>query len=204
MPRLITSDLVSLAYTVGLLIVTAGFLLTLYRIFMQTISALVLWALFGLTLVACYSYRFELRDLGNRVFVEMASANANPDGATAAVVRTSEGDFAVIAKINGASVTMALDTRASLVILTQTDAKAAGLPVELLSYTVDIETGNRRTGAAAVTLQQMAIGSIVERSVDALVAPPGQLRSSLLGMSFLNRLQHWELTGDKLLLRDNL
>jgi aspartyl protease family protein len=32
------------------------------------------------------------------------------------------------------------------------------------------------------------------------VAQPGQLKTSLLGMSFLNRLQRWEVRGDRLLL----
>ena len=41
----------------------------------------------------------------------------------------------------------------------------------------------------------------VNASVPALVAQPGQLRSNLLGMSFLNRLESWEVRGDKLILR---
>ena len=34
----------------------------------------------------------------------------------------------------------------------------------------------------------------------ALIAQPGQLES-LLGMSFLNRLEGWEVRGDRLMLR---
>ena len=49
-------------------------------------------------------------------------------------------------------------------------------------------------------LDRIAVGGLVERSVDALVAQPGQLKTSLLGMSFLNRLQSWEVRGDRLLL----
>jgi aspartyl protease family protein len=45
------------------------------------------------------------------------------------------------------------------------------------------------------------VGEIVELSVPALVAQPGQLRTSLLGMSFLNRLESWQVRGDKLMLR---
>ena len=40
-----------------------------------------------------------------------------------------------------------------------------------------------------------------ERSVPALIAQPGQLRTNLLGMSFLNRLESWEVRGDKLMMR---
>jgi aspartyl protease family protein len=96
---------------------------------------------------------------------------------------------------------MVLDTGASSVVLTRDDAKAAGLPLEVLAYTANIDTANGRTRAAPVTLDRIAVGGLVERSVEALVAQPGQLKTSLLGMSFLNRLQSWEVRGDRLLLR---
>ena len=54
-----------------------------------------------------------------------------------------------------------------------------------------------------MTLDRLAVGGIVERSVPALIAPPGQLRVSLLGMSFLKRLDSWEVRGDRMLLRGN-
>ena len=46
-----------------------------------------------------------------------------------------------------------------------------------------------------------ALMPFVERGVPALIAQPGQLRTNLLGMSFLNRLESWEVRGDKLQLR---
>jgi aspartyl protease family protein len=52
-----------------------------------------------------------------------------------------------------------------------------------------------------VTLDRLSIGGISERSVPALIAQPGQLRTSLLGMTFLDRLESWEVRGDKLLMR---
>jgi aspartyl protease family protein len=96
---------------------------------------------------------------------------------------------------------MVLDTGASSVVLTRDDAKAAGLPLEVLKYTVNIDTANGRAHAAPVTLDRIAIGGLVERSVEALVAQPGQLKMSLLGMSFLNRLQSWQVSGDRLVLQ---
>jgi aspartyl protease family protein len=87
------------------------------------------------------------------------------------------------------------------VVLTHEAAKAAGLPVEMIKYSVGVDTANGRAQAAAVTLDKIVIGNIVERSVPALVTPPGQLKTSLLGMSFLNRLQGWEVRGERLLMR---
>jgi aspartyl protease family protein len=96
---------------------------------------------------------------------------------------------------------MKLDTGASSVVLTQAAAKAAGLPLEVLDYSVKVETANGRTSAAPVTLDRLAVGSLTERAVPALVVKSGQLKNNLLGMSFLNRLASWEVRGDRLLLR---
>jgi aspartyl protease family protein len=121
-------------------------------------------------------------------------------GRTVEVVR-SGGSFSIAAQVNGARVPMALDTGASSVVLTQEAAKAAGLPLEMLSYTVNVDTANGRARAAPVTLDRLAVGGIVERSVPALIAQPGQLHASLLGMSFLNRLESWQVQGDRLMMR---
>jgi aspartyl protease family protein len=103
--------------------------------------------------------------------------------------------------VNGARINMILDTGASSVVLTQEAAKAAGLPLEVLSYTVNVDTANGRARAAPVTLDRLAVGNIIERAVPALIAQPGQLRTNLLGLSFLNRLESWEVRGDRLIMR---
>jgi len=104
-------------------------------------------------------------------------------------------------QVNGARIPMVLDTGASSVVLTQEAAKAAGLPLEVLNYSVNVDTANGRARAAPVTLDRMSIGGITERAVPALIAQPGQLRVSLLGMSFLNRLESWEVRGERLVMR---
>jgi aspartyl protease family protein len=52
-----------------------------------------------------------------------------------------------------------------------------------------------------VTLDRLAVGGLTEREVPALVVQAGGLKSNLLGMTFLNRLESWEVRGDKLRLR---
>jgi aspartyl protease family protein len=198
---MMTSDFASLAYTIALLVLAAGVIFTLYRVFAQAIRVVILWVLFGVLLAAAYSYRSELRETGDWLLAKLVSGHVVSRGRTVTLGRTGAGDFAIRAEINGARVAMVFDTGASSIVLTHDDAKAAGLPLELLDYTVDIDTANGRARAAKVTLDRIAIGSLVERSVDALVAQPGQLQTSLLGMSFLNRLQKWEVSGDRLFLR---
>jgi aspartyl protease family protein len=197
-----TGDFASLAYKIAILVFAGAAALIMFRErFAQALTAAVFWVVLALILVIGYSYRFELRDVADRVMAELMPGHVITHGRSAEVARTANGDFDLTAQINGARVPLVLDTGASSVVLTRDDAKAAGLPLEVLAYTVNIDTANGRTRAAPVTLDRIAIGGLVERSVDALVAQPGQLRTSLLGMSFLNRLQSWEVRGDRLLLR---
>ena len=120
---------------------------------------------------------------------------------TVQISRGQGGEFAVSAKINGAATPMVVDTGATSVVLTYESAKTVGLPLELLDYDVDLETAGGHTKAARVTLGRLAIGKLVERSVPALVVPHGQMKTNLLGMSFLDRLESWEVRADSLMLR---
>lgn len=105
------------------------------------------------------------------------------------IARGDSGEFLLRAKINGVTTPMVIDTGATSVVLTYETAKAAGLPLELLDYSVDVETAGGRVRAARLTLGPASPGKLVERSVPALVVPRGQMKSNLLGMSFLNRLE---------------
>jgi aspartyl protease family protein len=116
------------------------------------------------------------------------------------IARGQGGEFTLQARINGVSTPMVIDTGATSVVLTWETAKAAGLPLELLDYNVDVETAGGHTRAARLTLDRLAIGKLVERSVPALVVPRGQMKTNLLGMSFLDRLERWEVRADRLML----
>lgn len=170
--------------------------------FRLALQSLLIWILIGVVLMIGYTYRFELQEVADRVLAELVPGHVVTRGHTVEIVR-SGGSFSVTTQVNGARVPMVLDTGASSVVLTQDAAKAAGLPLQMLSYTVNIETANGRARAAPVTLDRVAVGGIVEKSVPALIAQPGQLRTSLLGMSFINRLESWEVRGDQLIMRGN-
>jgi len=202
--NLLSHDSGSLALKFALAIFVGGLVITLYRERLsKALEALLFWAVLGLLLVVGYSYRFELRDVGDRVIAELMPGHVASHGRRVEVVRGHGGDFAVGAHINGARVPMVLDTGASSVVLTQEAAKAAGLPLEVLVYNVNVDTANGRTRAAPVTLDRLAVGGLTERAVPALVAQPGQLKNNLLGMAFLNRLESWEVRGDRLRMRGN-
>lgn len=191
------------AYYGALLLFVGGAVLMMFRQKpSQALEAALFWVVVGFVLVFAYSYRGELRGASERVLSELMPGRVTMRGERSVdIVRGRGGDFQVAAQVNGSRVAMVLDTGASAVVLTQEAAKAAGLPIEVLSYTVKVETANGRAHAASVTLDRLAVGGIVERAVPALVAQPGQLHISLLGMSFLNRLESWEVRGDRLMMR---
>jgi aspartyl protease family protein len=196
------SDLASLVYKIGFLILIGGAVLRIFRDRLgEAIQGALMWVIVGLVLVAGYAYRFELKDAGNRIMAELVPGRAVAYGRTVEIARTSSGEFQIATEVNGSRVPMVLDTGATSVMLTRDAASAAGLPVEMLKYTIPIETANGRTQAAAATIDRIAIGGIVEHSVPALIAQPGQLKESLLGMSFLSRLQSWEVRGDHVVMR---
>jgi aspartyl protease family protein len=201
-PGLGQLDISSFAVQVGAVVFVGALALTMFRERLsRAIESALIWVVIALLLAISYTYRFELREVADRVMAEVMPGHTL--GRTQAVwlVRDRSGHFELKAQLNGTHVNMILDTGATSVILTQQAAKAAGLPIEVLAYTVTIDTANGRTRAAPVTLDRVLIGGIEERAVPALIAQPGQLRTSLLGMSFLNRLESWEVRGERLVLR---
>src|SRR5262249_22699763 len=160
-----------------------GAVLAMFRQnFTQALTQAVIWVVIALVLVLGYTYRFELYDAGDRMLVELMPGRAMTRGRTVEFARAGSGDFRIGTEATGAR----------SVVLTHDDAKAAGLPTAFVKYAVNVDTANGHTLAAPVTLDRLAVGGIVEHQVPALIAQPGQLRTSLLGMSFLNRLQSWE------------
>lgn len=167
----------------------------------EPVKRKLLGAGFALTLLLLIGYAVAPSDLWNLVTGNNLFGSGSTLAQTANIARSRDGSFSVTAQVNGSLIAFVVDTGASAVILTQDAAKAARLPLGNLRYSVDVETANGPTRAAAIAIDSLTVGGITERSVSALVAQPGQLNTSLLGMSFLNRLESWEVHGDRLIMR---
>ena len=199
---LLRRDFDTLLIKIATAVFIGGLLLATFREKLsRALEAMLFWMLVGLVVVVAYTYRLELREAADRVMAELIPGHAATHGHVVEIARGQTGEFPVTTRVNRARIAMVLDTGATSVVLTHEAAKAAGLPLEVLKYSVDVDTANGRTSAAPVVIDSIAIGGLTERSVPALVARPGQLKSNLLGMTFLNRLESWEVRGGKLLLR---
>ena len=192
----------SLAQKIVVLVIAGAVALMLFRErFAQALTAAPFWVALALVLVVGYSYRFELHDVADRVMTELVPGHAITRGRTVQVARAANGDFAVTAQINGAGMPWcSIPERVPWC----SPARMPGRPACRSKCSLTPSASTPPTAAPTprrCRLDRIAIGGLVERSVEALVAQPGQLKTSLLGMSFLNRLQSWEVRGDRLLLR---
>ncbi len=168
----------------------------------RVLAGVSLWALIGLILVAGYAYRFEFGEIADRVMGELSPSDARVGPAGEVVIRRRHGgEFIVPARVNGKAIALVFDTGASSVVLSQEDAAAIGLKFADDDFEVGVTTANGAATAAPTRLDRVQIGPIVVSNVRALVARPGALRQSLLGMSFLERLKSFSVADGSLVLK---
>ncbi len=115
------------------------------------------------------------------------------------VPRGPNGQYIVIAEVDGTDVRFLVDTGASSVVLTTKDAERIGLEPADLDYTQVYQTANGTIRAAPVTLEEIRIGPVEVDEVEASVneSPMG---ISLLGMTFLGRLEGYQVQDGELIL----
>jgi aspartyl protease family protein len=170
--------------------------------FLDGARSLAIWGVITLAFVGLYAYREHAQDVGYRILGELAPGRAVVgQGGEVTVARRQDGGFAVRATVNGRAMDFAFDTGASTIVLSAESAAALGLAPAESAFVVSVQTANGRASAAPVMLDAVAVGPIVERRVPALVVRPGLLRTNLLGMTFLERLESYEVRGSRLILR---
>ncbi len=110
------------------------------------------------------------------------------------------GQFVLEAKVNGEPVQFLVDTGASLVVLDVETAERLGVDVDSLEYTGMARTANGTAPIARIILDEIVIDDLTVEAVEAaIVAKP--MATSLLGMSFLARLDGYEVRDGRLVLR---
>jgi aspartyl protease family protein len=122
--------------------------------------------------------------------------------AATALKAGQNGHFVVEAEINGRNVKVLVDTGASAVALSYEDAKDIGLHPGNLDYNIPVSTANGVVQAAGVSLDKVEIDGVRVSDVQGLVLPEGAMRGSLLGMSFLSKLQSFKVEDGVLYLKN--
>jgi aspartyl protease family protein len=93
-----------------------------------------------------------------------------------------------------------VDTGASLVALSERDARRIGLNTDELEQNAEVRTAGGRVKASTAMIDTIEIDGVKIRNVQAVVIDKG-LEHSLLGMSFLNRLDGWDVTPTAIVIR---
>ncbi len=168
---------------------------------------LAVWMLVILLLVAGYQYRYELKDVAYRItagFVPGSPISAIDENGrnTVTLQKLENGHFGARAAVNGATVSMIVDTGATRTVLTTADARSAGIDTGTLDYNIPVMTANGPAQAASVTADDLSVGTIKRRHMQILVASPGSLDQSLLGMNFISSLSSFDMRGNRMILRD--
>ena len=131
--------------------------------------------------------------------LEQAATEPKRQGRVTAIPKSADGHFWLEAKVNSSTIRFLVDTGATVVALTPEDAQRIGIDLKTLVYDKTVSTANGQTKAAQIDLRQIQIGQSPMTHIKALVIQEG-LDNSLLGMSYLGRLQKFEATPSSLIL----
>ena len=125
---------------------------------------------------------------------------AAPSLAAVTLNRDADSHFRADMRVNGYPVRMMVDSGATTVALTESDARAVGIYPSDRDFTATAQTAGGLVRVAPVLIDRLTIGMIERRNVQAAVIRGNSLTESLLGQSFLSELGAMRVEGDRMLL----
>lgn len=153
-------------------------------------------------LLTAFIFREEAAVLVHTIRGELIPSVALSRTADGAELRRGwDGHYRAETEVNGVTLTLMIDTGASMVLIRYEDAAAIGFEPEALEFTLPVTTANGRSAVAPVRLNSVRVGDIEVLDVSAAIAPPERLKTGLLGMTFLDRLAETSFRGERLILR---
>jgi aspartyl protease family protein len=183
-----------------LALVSSGLIYVRQFDFGETVRNIALWVVIAAGLLTAYAYKDEIRDAARRVRAELVPSYAvQQDSHTVVIAQSEGGGYEVRGAVNGQTVTFAIDTGASDIVLSPADAQRIGIDPSSLKYDRFYETANGGGQGATLTVASLAIGSIELHDVKVSINRAPMSRS-LLGMAFLRRLKSFEFRGRRLYL----
>ena len=159
-----------------------------------------IWISLGGVLVLGYGFRHEVIMIADRFVAALLPHKGQVIDGMVAISAGQHGHFVLEANVDGQAVRFLVDTGASDVVLSPSDARRLGFNNNKLRFTKTYRTANGIVKSAPVRLSRVAIGPIIVTNVRASVNSVAMKRS-LLGMSFLSRLSGYEVSGGRLVLK---
>lgn len=183
-----------LIYLILLLAVIAGwFLLQARQGLNRTLQQAAVWAMIFTGGAAAVGLWQDITRTGTRAQMQTSASGQ------IILPRARDGHYYLTAQINGAPIRFVVDTGASDIVLTQDDARKAGIDPGSLKYLGRANTANGQVRTAFVKLDQVALGQSLDHGVPAVVNA-GSMAQSLLGMGYLQRWGRIEIAEGRMIL----
>lgn len=187
-----TSQIGQATYLVILLVALSGWVLAEYRGRMGfALRTALAWGMIFLAVMAGYGLWQDLR-------LDGRPSQAVAETGEITLPRAPDGHYHLTLNIGGEEVDFLVDTGATNVVLSQSDARRLGIDPEALAYVGEAQTANGIVRTARVTLNDVRLGPISDPSLRAYVTD-GQMDGSLLGMDYLGRFRI-EIDGNRMVL----
>lgn len=196
-----SDDRFRVVYALGFLVLlSAGAMRVRREAIGQHLRHLALWAGVVAVLALGVAYREELAGVPQHLRLAFSDHSAVLTGDHEIVIpQDDEGSFEVVGKVNGQRIVFILDTGATDTVLSPDDARLLGLDPEKLDYSAQAETANGTGYGAPYTAASLEVGPI--RMTDFRMSiNKAPMSRSLLGLSFLDRLESFQIRGRKLIL----
>ena len=116
----------------------------------------------------------------------------------ATIPMDKNGHFSADFQINGRYARGLIDTGATYVALNQSTARGFGITLANSDFKHQVRTANGPTRAALVIIDRMEVGSISVKDVKAFVLDDTALTATLIGMSFMSKLQSYRVKDNRL------
>ena len=120
-------------------------------------------------------------------------------GESIEVPRSADGHYYLPVQVNGEPITFLVDTGASQIVLSDKDARRAGIDPNQLNFFGRALTANGEVRTAPVRLDTLTVGPITDQNVSAWINE-GDLHKSLLGMDYLHRFSNIQFTDGRMIL----
>lgn len=165
----------------------------------QTVKYALAWAAIFAGALVLYSFRHVAGQAWDQVKRELNPGAPVQSGSSVRILKGNDGHFHVTAKVNGHTVEFLIDSGATTSTMSQADAQAAGVEIDMLGFGAAVETANGTTVMQRGRIGRLAVGSIVRMDLPILVSEDVD-ELNLIGMNFLSSLKGWKVEGQEMIL----
>lgn len=161
----------------------------------QVAKMTLVWIAIFAALFAVFSFRFELREIWNRVRSEFAgTANQTVNQQAIIIKRQDDGHYWLQVEVNTVPVRFLIDSGATTTAINENTAKVASIDVDREGYPVIISTANGRVTAQRGSIKSLVIGPHHIENHHVVVSDKFE-DTNVLGMNFLDSMKSWKVEG---------